>query len=137
MGAIIVGLLPFVTSLFDRLIPDPAARAKEQAAFMSQIMDVATKADIAQIEVNKVEATSTSWMAKNWRPMIGMVGAISIAWEFVIKKFILVFGAYFNEQLVTAVLNSPGLDSNMWELITAMLGLGAMRSFEKIKGVSK
>lgn len=131
MGAIAL-LLPVLSGILDRFLPDPEAKAKA----LSELMDAAQKADAAQLEVNKAEASTGSLFIAGWRPFIGWVGGVALAWHFVIKNVLLAFAGYLDEKLVTAILNMPNLDQNLWELITAMLGIGAMRSLEKIKGVS-
>lgn len=137
MPGFLVTLLPLITSLFDRLIPDPTARAREQAAFVAQLTDAASKADLSQMEINKAEAQSSSMFVAGWRPFIGWIGGAIFAWHYLIKYMILTFGSYFDAKLVTAVLNSAPLDENFWTVVTGLLGLGAMRTFEKVKGVAK
>lgn len=131
MGALTL-LLPVLSGILDRFLPDPQAKAKA----LSELMDAAQRADAAQLEVNKAEASTGSLFIAGWRPFIGWVGGAALAWHFVIKNVLLAFAGYLDEKLVTAILNMPNLDQNLWELITAMLGIGAMRSLEKIKGVS-
>ena len=137
MPGFLVTLLPLITSLFDRLIPDPTARAREQAAFVAQLTDAASKADLSQMEINKAEAQSSSMFVAGWRPFIGWIGGAIFAWHYLIKYMILTFGSYFDAKLGTAVLNSAPLDENFWTVVTGLLGLGAMRTFEKVKGVAK
>ena len=132
MGALTL-LLPVLSSILDRVLPDPQAKAKA----LSEFMEAAQKADVAQLEVNKAEAATGSLFIAGWRPFIGWVGGIALAWHFVIKNILLAFAGYLDEKLVTAILNMPNIDQNLWELITAMLGIGAMRSIEKIKGATK
>lgn len=133
MPALLLGLLPLLGSALEKLIPDPNARN----AWMSDFFSKLQQSDLAQLEVNKAEAGSTSVFVAGWRPFIGWVGGAAIAFQFLIKPMVITFGGFLSETFVTAVLNSPSLDQNMWELITAMLGIGAMRSFDKLKGTSK
>jgi hypothetical protein len=133
MPAFLLALLPALSTVLDRVIPDPAAKQKA----LSEILEVAQKADLAQIDVNKAEAASGSMFVAGWRPFIGWIGGVALAWHFVVKPMLLSFSYAFGDAFVTAVLNAPGLDENMWGLITAMLGIGGLRTFEKIKGVSK
>lgn len=79
----------------------------------------------AQIEVNKVEAASGSVFVAGWRPAIGWVGAAALAYAYILQPFIGVFHA-------TPVYDLDGL----YNVVLAMLGVGAMRSFEKARGVS-
>ena len=104
---------------------------------MTDFFSKLQQSDLAQLEVNKAEAENSSVFVAGWRPFIGWVGGAAIAWQFLFKPMILTFGGWLSESFVTAVLNAPSLDQNMWELITAMLGIGAMRSFDKMKGTSK
>jgi hypothetical protein len=137
MPPFLITMLPFVAQMFDRLIPDPTARAKEQAAFIAQLTDAASKADLSQMEINKEEAKSPSLFVAGWRPFIGWVGGAIFAWHYLIKYMILTFGAFIDARIVTAALNAAPLDENFWAVVSGLLGLGAMRAYEKVKGVSR
>ncbi len=77
---------------------------------------------MAQVEVNKVEAAHPNVFVAGWRPFIGWVGGVGLGWAFVLAPMFRV---------------SPMVDSNqLMVLVTAMLGVGAQRSFEKVKGVA-
>lgn len=132
MGALI-NLIPILSTILDKVIPDPEAKQKA----ISELLEVAQKGDLAQLQVNQAEAASGNWFASSWRPLIGWVGGVSLAWHYVCKPMLLAFAGYMDEKLVTAILNSPVIDENMWVLITSMLGMGGLRTFEKLKGVAK
>jgi hypothetical protein len=132
----IAALIPVLGPLLDRvigLIPDPNARAKAQADFMKDLLTQLSAADAGQMEVNKVEAGSDSVFVAGWRPMIGWVCALSLAYQ------------YLGRAIATAVFDAmhwplpylPGLDEHLWELMFGLLGMGALRSFEKIKGAAR
>lgn len=127
MPAFLIGLMPILSQVLDKILPDPEAKAKAMAEIMAQ----ASKADLSQVEVNKTEAASPSIFVAGWRPFVGWVCGAVIAWHYLVKYMILTFSSYFDDKLVTAVLNSAPLDENMWALITGLLGLGAMRSYDK------
>lgn len=131
-AALIPVLTPLLQEAFGRLFPDPAQRDKAMADFFSKLQ----QADLSQLEVNKAEAATGSLFIAGWRPFIGWVGGSAIAWQFLLKPMFLAFAGFMPETFTTAVLNAPTMDSNMWELVTAMLGIGAMRSYEKLKGVA-
>jgi hypothetical protein len=80
---------------------------------------------MGQIDVNKVEAASGSVFVAGWRPAIGWVGATALAYAYVINPFIGIWHA-------TPVYDLAGLAN----IVYAMLGIGAMRTYEKVKGVS-
>ena len=123
-----------VTGLLDKFIED-----KDQKAKLAH--DLATMADkhaqqiaLAQIEVNKAEAASGSLFKGGWRPAVGWVCAIAFAYHFIIKDLI-IFGASF------AGAELPELpEFDMGTLLTVlggMLGIGALRTYEKQKGITK
>ena len=132
MGALLA-LLPALTTILDRVLPDPEAKQKA----LADLLEVAQKGDLAQLEVNKAEASSGNWFASSWRPLIGWIGGLSLAWHYLAKPMLLAFASYMDEKLVTAILSSPGIDENMWALILSMLGMGGLRTYEKMKGVAK
>lgn len=80
-----------------------------------------------QIVLNTVEAKGNI-LQRSWRPLIGMSCALAIFWEFVAKQFIMFFIATF--QIETHPL--PELDmGTLMPLVMALLGMGALRSYEK------
>ena len=85
-----------------------------------------------QIEVNKVEANSGSIFVAGWRPAVGWVGAVALGYQAILYPFF---------QFIARVLSYKGdlpvLDYTLtMQILLGMLGLGAMRSYEKVKGVS-
>lgn len=137
MGALIPMLLPIIGSLFEKLIPDKDARAKEQAAFLTQLMQLSAQQDADQNKINGVEAASSSVFVAGWRPFIGWVCGGAMAYQYIGLPIAGFIASFYGEHYVTVVLNAPRLDDNLWQLLGAMLGIGGLRTFEKIKGVTK
>tara|TARA_R100000995_G_scaffold47893_1_gene22800 strand:- start:116 stop:487 length:372 start_codon:yes stop_codon:yes gene_type:complete len=83
----------------------------------------------AQIEVNKIEAGSSSLFKSGWRPFVGWVCAFALCYHFVLQPmlaFILGVAGY------NVVL--PEFDmTTLTTVLMGLLGLGGMRSFEKVK----
>lgn len=129
-------LLPLLGPVFDKLvglIPDPQAAAKARAEAMQMVMDAASKADAAQMEVNKAEAASGSLFVAGWRPFVGWVCAAGCAWNWIglpVGVFVVALAGR-NLDLRPADL------SEMLPLLLGMLGMGGMRTFEKIQGVAR
>lgn len=102
-----------------------------------RLQELADKADernyelqMGQIEVNKVEAASTNWFVAGWRPFIGWVSGFGVAWTFVLGPF-----AEFLARLAGWTGKMPTLDvGQLMVLVTSMLGLGVLRSYDKVKG---
>lgn len=119
---------------------DPEAKARAQA----QALDVLTngtfdqKADqalaLAQIGVNQTEATSESIFKSGWRPFTGWSAAIGVTTGLVWAPL----GAWAITATTGHILPPlPVLDTaTMLTLLGGLLGLGGLRTVEKIKGIS-
>ena len=126
-----------VMGVVDRVlafIPNPqeAARAKLEAE--AKLIDIIAKENIAQTEVNKVEAGSASVFVSGWRPAIGWIGATCLAWFYVLQPATSYIIPLAWPEVVLPV---PAQPEAMFELILGMLGIGGMRTFEKVRGVTR
>lgn len=123
---------PIVERVLD-FIPNPAEKAKAQMEIQNQLMSAAIAESQGQLEINKVEAASSSLFVSGWRPAIGWVCAFGFAWQFAViplASWVMVVSG------VTTTL--PNIDTeSLYSLTMGMLGMGALRSFEKWKGVTK
>ncbi|RYZ96631.1 MAG: hypothetical protein EOO68_16485 [Moraxellaceae bacterium] len=85
-----------------------------------------TEQNTAQTEVNKVEASSASWFVAGWRPAIGWVGALALLYQFIIYPLLC---------WIPGIATPPVPDNAaLYPLIMGMLGIGTLRSFDKLKG---
>lgn len=125
-------LAPIVSQLVG-LIPDPEARAKAEAEATGQLVSVLTAQNTAQAEVNKIEAASASVFVAGWRPFIGWVCGMGLAWQYIGLPIAAAVITNINPAIVLPSLGSD----NLMELVFAMLGLGGLRTFEKIKGAAR
>lgn len=84
---------------------------------------------MAQIDTNKEEARHKSVFVAGWRPFIGWVGGFALAYQFILYP-LLVWG--------WALFEGPGdppppfTSDVLYTLIAGMLGIGGMRSFDKL-----
>jgi len=115
--------------VLNKFIPDPEARAKAEAELRSDLF----AADKAQMEVNKAEASSGSLFIGGWRPAIGWACASALWFQYIAVPLVLWVAEVFGHSLP----KPPVLDKVLWELMFGMLGMGGLRTFEKIKGVAK
>ena len=120
-------LLGIGGKLIDKLIPDPAARDAARLDLLKLQQSGELAAMLAQTEINKVEAANSSVFVSGWRPAIGWVCALAMAYQYLLRPFLVAFNP---------VLAFPGLDDNLWQLLAGMLGLGGLRTFEKVNGVA-
>jgi hypothetical protein len=88
---------------------------------------------MGQIEVNKEEAQHASIFVAGWRPFIGWVGGVGLGYSFVLAPFI-EFIARANGY--TQAMPSPNA-TELLTLVMSMLGVGAMRSYDKSKGTAR
>lgn len=95
--------------------------------------------DLAQVEVNKIEAASSSVFVAGWRPAIGWIGAAAMAYQFLLYPMCLWAWTYLQGLgWIPAELKPPPvLDADqLWVILSGILGIAGMRSFEKTKGVA-
>ncbi len=124
--SIVSALIEPVSNLLDKWIPD--ATEKQKIAFELSTLSErhAQELAIAQIELNKAEAKG-NWFQSSWRPATGWVCVLGFAVNFLISPLAAGFG-----------IDIPQADTSvMMPVLMGMLGLGAMRSTERIKGVGK
>ena len=121
------------------VIDDLHFSGEEKEKLKLQMKEIDAKLKEKQMSINLADAQSTAgglsgFMQRSWRPLIGMSAAIAIFWEFVLSKFILFICGLFQYE----VLNVPELDmGTLMPLVMSLLGMGALRTFEKTKGVAK
>ena len=95
--------------------------------------------DLAQIEVNKVEAASSNVFVSGWRPAIGWIGAAAMAYQFLLYPLMLWGWTYLQGMgwIPAGLTPPPVLDADqLWVILSGILGIAGMRSFEKTKGVA-
>lgn len=99
---------------------------KAQREFDLEENKLIAQQNIAQTEVNKVEAASSNLFVSGWRPAIGWVGALSLFYQFIVYPLLL---------WMPSVTNPPAPLPNdmLWTIITGMLGIAGMRSYDKLK----
>jgi hypothetical protein len=131
--AILTALVPALGTLVDRLIPDKAAAQRAKDDMEAALVKAGNEAALAQVEVNKIEAAHSSVFVAGLRPAIGWVCAAALAWAFIVAPVAAWGMAVFG---VRETLPAIGTD-NLFELVLAMLGLGGLRTFEKMRGVAR
>ena len=133
-------------SLIERIWPDPEMQSKEKL----KLAELAQNGDLAglnakvqlltgQIEVNKIEASSNNWFVAGWRPWLGWVGGFAMAYQFIVYPLLVWIWALLQaKEVIPVTLNPPPVleTGALFSMVTAMLGIGAMRSHDKSKGVN-
>jgi len=135
-------------SFFSRLLGDPAIDAvsavgnvvdqlftsDEERAQAAVLMEkLRQKPGILQAEINRIEASHRSLFVAGWRPFIGWVCGVGFLWAFLLHPLFEWFVLLSGLEVITPEIAT----NNMMELVLALLGLGTLRSVEKMTGRSK
>ena len=131
--AILNALIGPVTGLLDKFIEDKDQKAAlaHEIATMSQ--KYAQEIAKGQLEVNKVEAAHQSLFVAGWRPAVGWVCVLGMFGNFITIPFSNFVLALLGINIVIPLVPLE----TMMPVLMGMLGLGAMRTYEKKSGVSK
>ena len=129
-------LLTLLPALLDKLIPDKGAAdaAKLEFLRLAQTGEIAqlqadTQTAVAQNEVNKTEAGNTSLFVAGWRPFVGWTCGAAMAFKYLGGPLLAMLAA-----LAGHPLTLPAIDAaELTPILLSMLGLGIMRTTEKIK----
>lgn len=124
-----------VLKIIDKIVPDRAAAQVAKDNFTAMMGQGALTAELeqlkaitsAQSEINKVEAASTNWFVAGSRPFIMWICGLALFSDFLLRPYV---GAFSHAAI-------PALDMNeLMPLLFGMLGLGAYRTVEKVRGVA-
>lgn len=120
------------SKLIDRLWP---SKAEADAAKM-KLFELQQSGELAQMtaqtNINLAEAQSGNPFAATWRPAIGWILALALAYQYLGRPLLIFAVIQFGGTPPTLI----GLDDNLWELLFGMLGMGGLRTYEKSKGVA-
>jgi len=122
-------LIQPVGDILDKFVADKDLKAKLQHELDTEIH----RANLAQIEVNKAEASHKSLFVAGWRPFVGWVCAGALAYHFIFQP-IMVFAISVYGVSITL----PEFDmGSLMTILMGMLGLGGLRTLEKVQKVSR
>lgn len=136
MGLDIAGigsLAQAAKGIADKFWPDKTEVEKAKLAEELQMVMNEYNLSMGQIEVDKIEAASTNWFIAGWRPACGWVGVLGLGYASIIEpsmRFVATLWGYSG--------SFPALDTTItMQILLGLLGLGAMRTVEKQKGVAR
>lgn len=117
-----------VTDLIDRVFPDKDAQAAQRAQLLIQAQTIDQQMAASQATINQAEASSTSMFVAGWRPFIGWVCGAAFAYHLILQPLIV-----FIAGAVGHAVSTPQFDTQtLTTTLMGMLGLGAMRTVEKL-----
>lgn len=129
LGGPAIDAVSAMGNVVDQLFTSDEERA-QAAILMAKIRQ---KPQILQAEINRVEASHRSLFVAGWRPFIGWVCGVGFLWAFLLHPLFEWIIALRGLDVVPPAI----VTDNMMELVLALLGLGTLRSVEKIAGRSK
>lgn len=132
----VAALIPLLTPVVEQLIahiPDPERRDKARMEAEATLLSLLGQQQQGQVEINKQEAASPHLFVAGWRPFIGWVCGVGLGYTYVVAPIWAWWLTLYYPSSSMPVLPTD----NLFELVLAMLGLGGLRTFEKLKGVSK
>lgn len=136
MLGIINTLIGPVSEILDKVVVDQDERARLSFEIASLADRQAHEVALAQIEVNKAEAANAGggWMGlfrAGWRPAVAWACTAAMVWHFLVQP-ILIFAIVSSGNLPPAL---PEFDmSSLMTVLLGLLGLGGMRTLERIRG---
>lgn len=133
MNPLILGpLLDLGKDLIGRFFPDPAQKAAAEMELVRLAAAGELQQVIAQLEINAREAQHASVFVAGWRPFFGWAGGAAFIYSTIVQPLLAWLAA------VKGWPVPPSLNMDLlWVVITGMLGIGGLRSIEKVKGVTK
>lgn len=119
--------------LIDRMWPDPVKAAEAKLALVTLQQKGELDEIMGQLEINKIEAANPAIFVSGWRPAVGWICTIGLGMQFMILPLVTWTALIFGKTLVL-----PPLDLGfLVTMLGGILGLGGLRSYEKIKDVAR
>ncbi len=137
-------------SVIEKIWPDPVKQAQE----IRKLEELRQNGDIAQLNahvqimtgqmnINAKEAEHKSVFVAGWRPFIGWVGGVALAYQFIFYPLMLWAWAIFDpttvglNDVIVHIKPPPMLPADdLYTIVLGMLGIGAMRSYDKKNGTA-
>lgn len=137
--ALVPTILSSITGIINRVVPDVNEQAKIAAEIQTALIAKSAEAEKAiaeaakaQNEVNLAEAQSPSLFVAGWRPFVGWTCGFGLSYALLVQPAITFISSLFGGPV------APTLDTNvLMSVLLGMLGLGTMRTVEKIQGVER
>ena len=122
-------LIDPISNILDKFVADKDLKQKLEHELKTELH----RANMAQIEVNKVEAQHRTVFVAGWRPFTGWVCATALAYHFIIEPVLVFFLSWYGVEI-----QLPQFDmGSLLTVLMGMLGVGGLRTYEKKQGLTK
>lgn len=129
----VTAVLDLGGKIIDKLFPNP----KDKADALMKLKELEQSGDLAvisaQLEVNKVEASSPRLFVSGWRPFIGWVCGVALSAQLIVGPIVVWVSAIAGKKIDLPAMETELLTT----LLIGMLGLGGMRTVEKLNRATK
>lgn len=122
----ITAVSDLATTVVNKIWPDKSQQERDQLAAAVALVQ-------GQISVNQVEASNPNAFVSGWRPFIGWVCGLALFYTYLGYPTLVWIASIWHPTLVVPKLGNDGM---LYELLFGMLGMGGLRTFEKVKGVA-
>ena len=122
----LTGITELASSVINKIWPDKTQQEKDQLTAAVALVQ-------GQIAINVEESKSPSIFVAGWRPYVGWVCGMALAYTYLIYPILTWIVPIWRPELIVPKLGNDGM---LYELLFGMLGMGGLRTFEKIKGVA-
>ena len=136
MTPLIGGVIEAGLKILDRVLPDPTQKAAAQLELLKlqqqgefKMLEADLQLALSQTKINEVEAASPDAFKSGWRPAAGWVCVLGLLYQFLLQP-LLAWGSTMQGYAAPPVLQL----GDLYGLLFGMLGLGAYRSVERVKG---
>jgi len=118
--------------VFDQLFTSDEERLDKKTLMLK----LAQEPQIAQIELNKVEASHRSLFVAGWRPFIGWICGIALGYNFIVRDLLTWY--FMNFATIEHFVLPPAIQmEQLMMVLLSLLGLGGYRTVEKLSGRTK
>lgn len=130
MGIPIIGdIIGVVGKVIEKVIPDKTKAAEMKHEIAMSLVN----SDLAQMSINKEEASHPSVFVSGWRPAVGWVCVAALFFNYILSPIINWGCAIWYPEILL-----PNLDiSELMTLLFGLLGMGSLRSYDKSQGTAR
>lgn len=129
----LTAILTLGNTVLDRILPDKTANDAAKAQLLSLQVSGELASNIAQAQIDQTEAANSSLFVAGWRPFVGWACGGAFVYAFIVQPLLQFTLVAFHSTFDITKLPSLNL-TEMMPVLIGMLGLGAMRSFDKAQG---
>lgn len=112
--------LDLAKTLADKIWPDKSEEERQQLAASVALIQ-------GQLDINKAEASNPNWFVAGWRPYIGWICGTGLGYQFLVYPTLIAWLPKIQQLDMGTLLT----------LLGGLLGLGGLRTYEKINGVEQ